>query len=340
MKINREEFLKQLEAVFPGVAKREVLEQSSCFVIEDGTITTFNDEVACTIATTLDITGAVAAAPLMAILGKLLEDEVDVTSDGKELQINGKRKKTHITLEAKITLPRDKIEKPTKWKVLDPEFCNALSIVIQCASDNDGSFPLCCVHFTDKFIEATDNYQLTRYRIETGLPEDCDIIIKKQSIRAVGTLGMTEMCKTKHWLHFKNPSGLILSVRLDKAEYHDLDIPLQMENGVPTTLPGGLAEAVARAEVFSAETTENNLIRIDLVPGKLRLRGTGKSGRHEELKTVNYDGDAISFMISPKILVEITKKHNDCLITPGKLKVDGGKFTYISCLVDPEAING
>jgi hypothetical protein len=71
-RINREEFLRNLESVEPGLSPREILEQSSCFIFQKGWIKTFNDEVACKIKSPLKLEGAVQAAPLLAILSAIV----------------------------------------------------------------------------------------------------------------------------------------------------------------------------------------------------------------------------------------------------------------------------
>ena len=78
MKINREELLNQLESVQPGLSIREIIEQSSCFVFQDGKVITYNDEIFCSQKTPLKIKGAVLAAPLIALLRKMVETEVDI----------------------------------------------------------------------------------------------------------------------------------------------------------------------------------------------------------------------------------------------------------------------
>ena len=46
MRVSREKLMQALEAVSPGLANRELIEQSSCFVFKSGMVMTFNDEVA------------------------------------------------------------------------------------------------------------------------------------------------------------------------------------------------------------------------------------------------------------------------------------------------------
>ena len=331
MKLDREEFLRKLEAVVPGVAIREAVEQSTCFVFKDGRAITFNDEIACSVACDIGVDGAVAAKPLLDLLAKMVEKEVDVSmrEGGGELLVKGKRRRAGITLEAEITLPIGAVEPPTTWAKLDPEFADAVGVVQQCASKDANNFSLTCIHITPKCVEACDNFQLARYPLDTGVVGEC--LVKRDSLKHVTGLGMTEVSETKTWLHFRNPTGLILSVRREMLEFVNLDAVLKM-NGTPTTLPGGLAEAVEKAEIFSSENSENNVVIVELKAGQLRLRGIGASGWYEERKDVKWDGEPLSFSMAPKLLVDITTRTNDCYIAPGRLKIDGGKFEYVTCL--------
>ena len=331
MRQNREQLLTKLEAVSPGLAVREAVEQSSCFVFRDGHVVTFNDEIACSIECDIGVDGAVAAKPLLELLGKLTEEVVDIApkDGGGELIVKGKRRRAGITLEAEISLPVSSVEKPGKWTDLDPEFADAVGVVQQCASRDANQFALTCIHITPDCVEACDNFQLARYPLETGVRKPC--LVKRDSLKHVTGLGMTEVSETKTWIHFRNPTGLTLSVRREVMDYEDLDGILEME-GTPTTLPGGLAEAVEKAEIFRAENSEHNVVIVNLRPGELRLRGVGATGWYEERKQVKWDGGNLAFNIAPKLLVDITTRTNDCAIAPGRLKIDGGKFTYVTCL--------
>ena len=98
MKVNRENLLKELESVIPGLSPKEVIEQSSCFVFQDNVITTFNDEIACSIGTALDIKGAVPAKLLLEVLRKVTDEEVEIKQKKGELSIFGKKIKCKIRM--------------------------------------------------------------------------------------------------------------------------------------------------------------------------------------------------------------------------------------------------
>jgi len=329
MRINREELLKQLESVMPGLSTRENIEQSSCFVFKNKTVATYNDEIACTQSCCLPITGAVQALPFVSILRKLQEDELMIESSEEELLIKGKRKRAGIRMETNILLPIDSIERSKKWKDLPDDFADAISIVQHCTSKDDTRFSLTCVHLHPKWAEACDDYQAARYRMKIDMSEPT--LVRKESIKYIISLDMTEFNETKSWIHFRNSSGLILSCRRWAEPFPKISGLLKVE-GTPTTFPKGLIEAAEKAEIFSGENAEDNQVTINLQPNKLRITGRGVSGYYQEIKKIKYKGQPLSFRITPKLLIDLIRRHNSCEITPTRLKVTTGKYSYVTVL--------
>ena len=216
-KVNREKFLHQLESVQPGVSSREILEQSSCLIFKDGRVTSFNDEVSCSSPSSLpkSITGAVRSEPLLAIVQKLGEEEIEVSCTTEELLITGKRKQIGCRLEAEIVLPIDVVEKPEKWIKLHEDFADAVAIVEKCAA-KDESQKTGFVHIHPKWLEACDYFQLARWPMVMGIKKA--FLVRQSSIRHVASLGMTDFAETESWVHFRNAGGLIFSCRRHAEE--------------------------------------------------------------------------------------------------------------------------
>ncbi len=325
MKINREEFLKELEAVLPGLSLHGIIEQSSCFVFKNKKVITYNDEIACQHSSCLAIEGAVPAMPLINILRKLKEEVLIAEIRSGELILEGKKRKVGIRIEKDILLPIDAMEVPKHWIKLPEEFGEAIAIVQECAGKDETQF----IHLHPKWLEACDNYQVARFKIKTGVSKST--LIRRDSLKHIISLDMTKFSKTKNWIYFKNPTGLILSCRRWIEEFPDMSKILKTK-GTPTTLPKGLKDAADRAEVFSAENVEDNQVAISLNRNRLKIKGTGTSGWYKETKKIKYNGQPLSFTISPKLLIELVKKHNKCQISVKRLKVDGGRFVYVTAL--------
>ena len=137
--VDREKFLQELELLQPGLSPKEIIEQSGCFIFKNGYITTFNDDIACTLITDLKFTGAVQAKPLLALLKKLKDKVIEIDISETSLIIKGRRKEAAIRMQADIILPIDDIDIPEdgKWKSLVDGFCEYVGVVYQCASKDE-----------------------------------------------------------------------------------------------------------------------------------------------------------------------------------------------------------
>ena len=338
MRVHREALLHCLESAEPGLSKREIVEQSSCFVFQNGQVMTYDDEVACRCKSLLDksFTGAVPAESLLNILRKLVEEELEISNGNGELLLIGKGRRAGIRMEAEITLPIANVELPKTFQPLPNEFAEAVGVVQHCAGTDDSQFHLTCLHLHPKWIEACDNFQICRWTLATGIKEP--VLVRKKSIKHIVSLGMTEFAETDTWIHFRNPTGLTLSCRRYLEQFPDLSKFLQVE-GIPTTLPKGLAEATEKARIFSAENPEADRVLIELTEGRLRIKGIGVTGWYRETKKIVYKGQPISFRVAPQILVDLVKKHNDCVLASDRLKVDSGNnYVYVTCLGKPDKV--
>lgn len=332
MKIDRETILRQLEAVLPGIATKETVQQSACFAFHGGQVVTYNGQVACFHDCPLEVNGAVPAEPLLDILHNLTADEVDILVVDNRLCITSFKDKTKINIESEIVLPIDNVEQPNEWLALHEEFTEAIQIVQECAREKADEEEITFVHITPGWVEAHDNIQMARYVLHTGVKEA--FLVKRDAIKHIVALGMTEFSETDSWVHFRNPHGVRLSCQRHMGDYKDLSF-LTNVSGTKTRLPKGLAEAVKRAEIFADEKRGGTgFIKIDLKEGKIRISGRGIHGEHSCEKRLKYAGQRRSFAIQPLLLVEITKRYADCRISESRLGVDGGAFTYVVCLQD------
>lgn len=341
-KINREELLRALEAVQPGLCQREGIEQGTAFCFQSGTVFTFNEELACRAVCPLDksLTGAVKADKFLEMLKKLSETDLDVECTDSELIVKGKGRKAGFTMEAEILLPVKDVEIPKEWHDLPDGFAEAVAVVQGCTGGEKAEFDLTCVHLHPKWIEACDGVQACRWRMATGLTEPA--LVRASALKAVVTMGAEQFAETPSWIHFRRGNGkeagsVALSARRYLEEYRDLG-PILKVAGTPTRLPEGLEEAADKAVVFSVENTDANLATVELKQGRLTLTGQGMSGWFKESRKCEWQGDPIKFLISPVLLQEVVKKKKEVEISSDRLIIKGenNRWKYVSCLGMPE----
>jgi len=331
MKIKRDYLLLRLQQISSGLAEREILEQSASYVFNEGKIITFNDEVICRVNCDTGITGAVHAKPLLSLLNKWSEDDLDLSTKPGMLVVTGKRGRSCIRMDQNVLLPFDKVPEPEEeeeWEALPDDFVEAVETVKGSVSQDDLYFNLTCVHITPRHIEASDGYQVTRYFLETGFDENCLIVGK--TVKDLGRMGMTHVSHNDNWIYFGN-ADLSIGYRRWVQHFPDVEDAI-MADGVATTLPGGLAEAVEKAQIFSTEGGSSDHVMVQLKQGKLRIKGSGDHGWYEEVRKIAYTGTPLSFTISPKLLTETTRRTNECLLSNDHLKFDAGKFIFVACL--------
>lgn len=322
--INREELLRRLQSVEPGLAPREIIDQTTCLIFQDGQVFTYNDEVACRGPGLPDasITGAVQAKQLISYLQKMTEEDVELYVEGNDLVVKGKGKGAKVRMAAEILLPLATIEQPDEaaWVALPKRFLEALALVQECACKDMSRPEITHINIHPDWLEACDGYQLARYRVSTQLPERVNV--RKTSVQHAVRLGADQWAQTPSWLHFRNPAGVVLSCRRYLEEFPDLDSFLGV-TGSPVTLPASLAESMGRAEVFSSDvgSQEDNQVLVELSPERVRVRAQGTNGECWEGKTAGYAGEPLAFLVTPKTLAEIVKKNTKAEVTNDRIIV-------------------
>lgn len=333
LRTSRSGLLSVLESVSPGLATRELIQQGTCFVFSKGNVYTFNDEIACWRKSPIDLTGALKAQSLLDLLSKMTEDEIEIeqTPGAQELQIRGKGKKAGLIMEAEVLLPIESVEIPddSAWNPVDPEFTAAVSLIHSCASTEESTFVLTCIHLTPDYIEATDRFQVARYPVATGLSSD--ILIRSDSLKKMTTLDMNEVAESGSWIHYRNPAGLHLSCRKYSDTYPTLNAIVDNLGETKISLPGGLKEVVDRCSIFSSENATGVYVTVEIRADRIVVGGEGPGGWYKEMKKISFTGDPIEFSISPKLLIEVSGKSSDCFVTEGRLSINTGKLKYVTC---------
>lgn len=341
MKFNRELLLGTLESVEPGLSKRELIEQSTCFVFDGVGIHTFNDEIAATAfagwTTEEDagreeypLKGAVPAEPLLAILRKLEEDVIEIENINGELRFRGKNKKGGIRIENEIRLPLEAFEKPTPtgWRNLPDDFAEGVELVTRAASSNESLFALTCVRFHAGGIEATDRFQIAMWREKLEIEKP--FLVRSESAKHLTRAGVTQYQEGAQWIHFTNPNGVILSLRRYGEEYPDLSKFIDFD-GTPLRLPRDLKEVIDKALVFANENADV-VLSVTLESGKVRVRGEGALGWYVEARKTEYAGPSISFTVTPTLLQELAEKQRDGIVSKDRMKFETGRFIYVTVL--------
>lgn len=325
---NRTDLLRSLEMCSVGTNTRENLEQSSCFVFSDGFITTFNGEIFCKVSSPINIEGAVPAKPLLELLRKLTEEELEITATSTELRVKGKGRRSAIRLSDEIILDTSDVDSPDKdWTELPPAFSDVLPVVANCAAKESDPFAFCCVHLTPKGMEATDRSQAIRYRMTTGLSEN--VLIRGSSCRSIATLGIASVNNTASWLHWKTYSGMVISVRkIAEAYPKGLTAIFQSEKIAEMDIPGSVADVIGRSAPFIEETSSGKRVEISVNVNTLYIRAQNGNGWYEEEREIVYDSVPCRIAVNPTYFLSVLRHASPIDICQGGLRIVGDSFVY------------
>jgi len=333
MKINRQELVKALEVVRPGLASKEMIEQSTSFAFVNGRIVTYNDEISISHPVkNLDITGAIKAEELYKLLSKLTGEELEIEITGTEVLIQSEKAKAGFSLQKEITLPLMNTEELSAWKELPDNLSTAMQFCLFSCS-NDMSRPvLTCIHLQkDGIIESCDNVRGTQYSLGVTLPIN-DMLIPGRIVEKLIRYNIKNVAKSKGWLHFKMEDKTIFSCRILEEKYPDLTPILQMQ-GEKIVFPKRIKEILEKASVFSKkEFLLDEVVSIRLGSKKTYIRAEGESGWFEEEINARYSGEPVSFQAHPLFLREICEEIRTSYLEKDRLKFIGENWEHVMAL--------
>ena len=124
MKINKEQLQRALEIVKPGLANKELIEQSTSFAFMGGKVITYNDSISVSHPVEgLELEGAVLADNLYKFLGKIKKADVDLVVKDNEIILTTGKATAGLTLQSEIKLPLDEtLSERGRWQKLPENF--------------------------------------------------------------------------------------------------------------------------------------------------------------------------------------------------------------------------
>lgn len=335
MKINKEELKEALEIVKPGLANKELIEQSTSFAFIDGKLVTYNDSISVShpVEGLQEINGAIQATEFYGIISKMKGTDIEIELDENEILLKSGRAKAGITLQHEVTLPLDEIEKDIKWTRLPDTFIDALTFCAPCCS-KDATLPILTgVHCRpDGICEASDSYKVVRMTGD-AMKEMKNCIIDSAAISHIKSIKPIAFARTGGWVHFKNIKKTEIHCRVIEDKFPNLDEQLQMNELRTIKLPETLLEALEAANVFAKRdhALDEN---VDLVLSKNKLTVEGKSdiGWYKEIMKVDYKETEISFSMTPSLLHDVLSKSRDMVLCTDRVKFEGENWIYMAVL--------
>lgn len=331
MQINIDKLKTALEIVKPGLASKEIIEQSTSFAFVEGNVVTFNDEISISHPVPdLQLTGAIRADELYQFLNRSTAKEIKVQLTGNEIVFKTPKSRAGLRLQSEISLPLGEIEMAEDFIPLPEGYVQAFKMAMNSTS-SDASRPiLTCIHLNRDYVEASDNFQLLRHSVDkANFPKT---LIPATSVSALVKLKPTHVSFGESWAHFKNENDTLFSCRVLNDEFPHID-PFMTVSGVKVKFPDEMPEILERVRVFTkAEFSADETMEVIFDNGRITVKGSNGHGWFEERAKVQYKGDPVSFWIAPALLQNILLSYDECTVGENQIKFTGEGWQYVAML--------
>jgi DNA polymerase III sliding clamp (beta) subunit (PCNA family) len=337
MKINREEFLKVLALVRPGLSKKEIVEQSIHFIFDGENISTYNDYICISHPFKTDFKCSIKAEEFYKLLQSMKEDNIIIDCDKDMLvKINGKSSRAGLTAikEGKIDEYIKELDTKNikRWRVLPKDFIEGVFLCMFSVSKDMTSGTLSCLSIKDDNISSSDNLRISRYTMEDSIKNE--VLIPLQSVIELVKYPVVKYCLVDSWIHFKTEEGIIFSSRIMKGDFPDIDNFFELK-GTSIKLPKELQSALQMTKIVVENSIDviDQKIEINISKELITCRGDGNTSWAEKDVPCIYKGKEIKFLVNPVFFTEILNKTVSVVIGEGKaLFKSADNFKHIMVL--------
>lgn len=332
--VKREDLINALTKVKPGLAQKELIEQSSHFIFEEGRVWTYNDQIAISQEFKSHLIGAVKADEFYKLLNKLEDDELKVSIQAGEFSIQGKTVTAKIKIDPEIKL--QPIQAPginsKNWQILPKDFNDAISLCLFSASRNMIRPELTCLYVTGKTVFSTDTFRATKREMKSKVKED--FLLPATAAKELIKYNVYKVfTDTEGWLHFTNKEHTMFSCRT----FADVKYPEKIWDffdikGEKINLPDSFEQVIDRVSTLvTADFDLDRFVDLTIEDGILTCKGKGPHGSVMEKIDIDYSGKNIEVKVHPGFLVEILKQL-DSMIVGERLLFQGENFEHAICL--------
>lgn len=330
--------------VKPGLANKDIVEQSTHFIFENGIVWTFNDKITITRAVDVNIKGAVKAKEFYDLLVKFPDEHlrIEKESDGKII-VEGDGRIAEIMIDPEIRMQKPAVAgiRSSEWKELPKDFIDSVKFCVFSASKNMARPELTCIFVDEEFALSSDGFRATKK--EMNGPVEAPFMIPSDAAIQLSKYNPTSYyLGDRGWLHFKNNEGTLFSCRtITERNYPSAIWDLFDVEGDTIKLPDGFLSIVDRAQTMVTEDFNlDRSINIQIVNRKIKCIGKGIAGKFSETHSIDWAGEKIDIHIHPEFLMAILK-HLDTMIVgreeyEGRVLFKGDEFLHMISLSSVE----
>lgn len=314
MKIKKNEFIKKLEAVKPGLSNKDIIEFSDSFCFSNNSLITYNDFICVKCPIDIDIEGTVVADRFHKIVQQIEPDVdgyINLKIKDNDIIVKSKKAKAGVPINHKGKLSLTELGKiPSKWHKLPKTFQQAIRLSAFSAS-NDASKPvLTCLHINKNIVQSSNGERGFQYFMDGKVKQE--FLLPVFSVPALLNHPIKKYNVSKNWIHFKTDDNVIISSRMyAETNYPDTDFLFNIK-GKKFSFPIKLRQVLERCIIFIGEDDEEN-VEIDIKKKMMVVSSRSSMGWFKE-KVPTKSKKEINIKINPFFLKDILKQNMTAII--------------------------
>jgi hypothetical protein len=338
MQVNRNELIGIIKNLNPGLANKEIIEQSTHVIFYKTAICSYNDEIFVGIPFDCGFAGTVDANLLLKIISKYEEEQIklDINPQGNKLDVYGDMNSASLSLvtDSPIFKHLDEILATCygvkDWKALPKDFQVGIEMCAFSASRDRTLGAMCCLRIEGEDILSTDKYRIGWYVMDQGMGKfllEADHALEISRYKLLNRYSLAN-----GWANFKSDNGMFMSCRIVEPPAEEMDLRTFFsvsEDAARMKLPSDLIKRAELAGVLSEGATAiERQVNLIFSGDEVVCKSKSEKGEIESRSKLEKPAPfPVSVEISPDLLIEILKFVSSTVIFQ-KIDEDRGKAIF------------
>lgn len=330
----REELIRILTSLRPGLGTPDYREQSTHFIFTGEDIATYNPRVCISYPFKTDFNCSVWADSFFKILNKLMTRKIRLEVKGKKLKLSGKRKEQRVKGEISTLihderdlvdhLIKERREEIGEWKDLPKDFLTGINMCLFSASRDATSGQKICLAIEGESIYSTDEYRVSKYKMSK---EMSSFLVPAMQMMELVKFDVNQYYLADRWAHFRTPYGVIFSTLRYMPSPDETSLPQMLEplfedvGDYEFDLPDKyLRSSIDSVAVLCEEEFDvDKIIDVEIKEGRIFCQSKGELGWLKADTTIEGEDIELKFGIPAQLFLDILKRSNK-IRTDGKTK--------------------
>lgn len=275
---------KTFKSILSGFAPVLSLGKGGQLVFTPERIVYSSEEVIASAELSTGLSCTVDARAVVELAKKLPSGDIEVTDAVRSLQLKGKRFKAEFQkMQTNQDVLEDVVAEITgdEWHSIDG-LGEALALCGALAAPVLANPILQCVHFKGTVVEASNNYEVLLYLLNTSVPEFC---ILGRHAQVLAKLNPVKYKLTEAWFHVMDEKGIVYSARVIKGDYPDTTPIQELPNPKQIHLenPVEILQVFDRAKIFVDNELAHPYVELTLRESSVEVFCKSDKGSYQEV---------------------------------------------------------